>query len=70
MATNKQQPMPVDPIWSPQQMCDDAGISMDTWRRNYRHELPIIQLSKRRIGARRSAWRAALGEPTDAPQPA
>jgi hypothetical protein len=49
-----------DPILSPEAMCDDAGISMSTWRRHYRHKLPIEHLSPRRIGCRQSKWRAAL----------
>jgi len=49
-----------DPILSPADMCDDAGISMATWRRTWRTRLPIIQLSAKRIGCRQSAWRAAL----------
>ena len=50
----------IDPILSPRQMCDEAGISMPTWKRYYRHKLPIIRLSPQRIGCRRSEWRAVL----------
>jgi hypothetical protein len=51
-----------DPILSPKDMCDDANISMSTWRRNYRRKLKIIHMSPRRIGARRSNWRKALDQ--------
>jgi hypothetical protein len=54
-----------DPILSPQEMCEDASISMATWRRNYRHKLKIIRLSPRRIGARQSNWRETLEENTE-----
>jgi hypothetical protein len=59
MATEK------DPILSPEMMCEDGNISMATWRRNYRHKLPIIRISPRRIGARQSAWRKALEQKTE-----
>jgi hypothetical protein len=32
---------PEDPILSPQEMAQDAGINLATWRRNYRDNLPI-----------------------------
>jgi hypothetical protein len=53
-----------DPILSPQEMADDAGISEATWYRNYRYhpKLKIIQMSPRRIGARKSDWRRALDQ--------
>ena len=54
-----------DPILSPEEMCEDSNISMATWRRNYRHKLPIIRISPRRIGARRSAWLKALEQNTE-----
>lgn len=54
-----------DPILSPEEMCEDGNISMATWRRNYRHKLPIIRISPRRIGARRSAWLKALEQNTE-----
>jgi hypothetical protein len=53
-----------DPILSPEEMCRDSGISMATWRRQYRNELPIIQMSPRRIGVRRSDWQRYLSERT------
>jgi hypothetical protein len=56
------EPPAPDPVLSPQEMADDAGISLITWRRNYRDQLPILQISPRRIGCRQSQWRAALGE--------
>jgi hypothetical protein len=49
-----------DPILSPREMCEDAGISKATWIRHYRHKLDIIRLSPRRIGVRQSAWRKVL----------
>ncbi len=49
-----------DPILSPREMWQDAGISKATWMRHYRHRLEIIRLSPRRIGARQSAWRRLL----------
>lgn len=49
-----------DPVLTPDAMCADAGISRATWNRNWRHRLPIVRVSARRIGCRRSAWRAAL----------
>jgi hypothetical protein len=55
-----EQRIELDPLLSPEEMCRDAGISMATWRRNWRHHLPIVRISPRRIGVRRSAWRAAL----------
>jgi hypothetical protein len=61
MDTNK----PNDPILSPKMMCDEANISLDTWRRVYRNKLPIIKLSPKRIGARQSAWRKALEQNTE-----
>jgi hypothetical protein len=54
-----------DPVMTPEEMCRDGNISMDTWRRHYRHKLPIIRLSPRRIGARRSAWFRALEQNTE-----
>jgi hypothetical protein len=54
-----------DPILSPEEMCEDGNISIATWRRNYRHKLPIIRISPRRIGARRSAWLRALEQNTE-----
>jgi hypothetical protein len=57
--------LPFDPILSPNQMCDEAGIDMDTWRRYYRRKLPIIQLSPKRIGCRQSAWQAELASRTE-----
>lgn len=51
-----------DPILSPDQMAADAGISRATWVRRWRPVLPVIQLSPRRIGVRRSAWLAALND--------
>lgn len=51
-----------DPILSPRQMCEDAGISKATWMRHYRHKLDLIRLSPRRIGARQSVWRQVLEE--------
>jgi hypothetical protein len=66
MATPRKRKSPTpatpDPVLSPQEMADDAGISLITWRRNYRDRLPILQISPRRIGCRQSQWRAALGE--------
>jgi hypothetical protein len=53
-----------DPILSPEEMCEDANISMATWRRSYRNKLRIIQLSPRRIGARQSNWRQTLEQNT------
>jgi hypothetical protein len=53
---------PEDPILSPQEMAQDAGINLATWRRNYRDKLPIIQISPRRIGARKSDWRRELDQ--------
>jgi hypothetical protein len=50
----------IDPILSPEEMWTDAGISPATWHRNWRRRLPIIRISQRRIGCRRSAWLAAL----------
>jgi hypothetical protein len=55
----------LDPVMSPEAMCQDADISMATWRRNWRHKLPIIRISPRRIGVRRSAWGAALEQLTE-----
>jgi hypothetical protein len=40
------------------------GVSKATWFRVWRHRLPIIQLSDRRIGVRRSAQQAALEQRT------
>jgi hypothetical protein len=56
-----------DPILSPEAMCEDANISMDTWRRHYRHhpKLKIMRLSPRRIGARQSNWREVLEQNTE-----
>jgi hypothetical protein len=50
----------LDPILSLEDMWTDAGMSPATWRRNWRHRLPMIRISARRIGCRRSVWRAAL----------
>jgi hypothetical protein len=51
-----------DPVLSPREMAQDANIALATWIRNYRHhpDLKILKLSPRRIGARRSNWRAVL----------
>lgn len=54
-----------DPILSPAAMCEDADISMATWQRRWRHKLPIVRLSPRRIGVRRSDWHAALDAQTE-----
>ena len=54
-----------DPILSPAAMCRDADISKATWQRNWRHKLPIIRLSAKRIGCRQSNWRAALDARTE-----
>ena len=54
-----------DPILSPEMMCEDANISMATWRRTYRDKLPIIRISPRRIGARQSVWRQTLEQNTE-----
>jgi hypothetical protein len=54
-----------DPIWSPRVMCEDGDISKATWYRHYRPKLKIIRLSPRRIGARRSNWRAVLEANTE-----
>lgn len=58
--SQREQRVELDPLLSPEEMCRDAGISMATWRRNWRHRLPIVRISPRRIGVRRSVWRAAL----------
>jgi hypothetical protein len=54
-----------DPVLSPDAMCKDGDISKSTWYRHWRHKLPIERLSPRRIGCRRSAWRAALEAETE-----
>ena len=61
MKTSRQ---PEDPILSPQEMADDAGISLATWRRNFRDDpqLEIMQVTPRRIGARQSKWRWTLDQ--------
>jgi hypothetical protein len=55
---------PEDPFMSPTEMCQDARISMATWRRTYRKSLAaagdLFRLSPGRIGVRRSSWRRAL----------
>lgn len=53
---------PEDPILSPEQMAQDAGIALVTWHRNFRHhpKLKIVKISPRRIGARQSNWRQVL----------
>jgi hypothetical protein len=56
-----------DPILTPRDMCEDAKISMATWRRTYRDKLEIVRVSPRRIGARRSKWLSALQENTETP---
>jgi hypothetical protein len=60
MNRNKQPREILDPFLSPQEMCQDAGISLPTWRRHWRHRLPITWLSSRRMGVRQSDWQAAL----------
>jgi hypothetical protein len=50
----------LDPIWSEKQMAADAGTSHSTWRRTWRHRVPMIRVSPRRHGCRRSVWRAIL----------
>jgi hypothetical protein len=60
----------LDPILSPEEMWTDAGVSPSTWQRNWRHKLPMIRVSARRIGCRRSAWRAALEGTGGAAEPA
>jgi hypothetical protein len=54
-----------DPVMCPAAMAEDADISLSTWYRVYRNRLPIIQVSPKRIGCRRSAWRAALEAGTE-----
>jgi len=53
-----------DPILSPADMCSEAKISLSTWRRQFRHTLPVVQLSPKRVGVRASAWRAELARRT------
>ena len=55
----------IDPILSPREMWTEAGISRATWLRTWRHKLPMLWVSPRRIGCRRSAWHAALAEQTE-----
>ena len=51
-------------IVSLQEARDLSGLSIDTWRRNYRHL--IIQLSPRRQGVKlRDVF--AIGQPADMP---
>jgi hypothetical protein len=52
--------LPLDPVLSPREMALDAGISLKTRHRNYRHTLRILYLSPKRIGVRQSEWRKAL----------
>jgi hypothetical protein len=59
--------IPIDPIMSPAEMAVDAGISIATWYRHYRPKLPIIKISARRVGARRSEWLRALEQGLPAP---
>jgi hypothetical protein len=56
--------MDFDPILAPADMCSEGKISLSTWRRQYRNSLPIVQISPKRIGVRRSDWLAALARRT------
>jgi hypothetical protein len=56
--------MDLDPILSPNDMCGEAKISLATWRRQFRNCLPVVRLSPKRIGVRRSDWLAALASRT------
>ena len=56
-----------DPVLSPAECCEDAGIGITTWKRVYRHKLPIIRITPKRIGVRRSDWRKALEQRTEVP---
>ena len=53
-----------DPILTPADMCSEAKISLSTWRRQFRHTLPVVRLSPKRVGVRASAWRAELARRT------
>jgi len=50
----------LDPVMSPREMEEEAGISRATWNRQFRHVLPVVRLSSKRIGVRRSHWLAEL----------
>jgi hypothetical protein len=58
--------MDFDPILSPSDMCGEAKISLATWRRQFRNSLPVVRISPKRIGVRRSDWLAALAQRTTA----
>jgi hypothetical protein len=53
-----------DPVLSPDEMCEDIGICRPSWYRHWRYhpKLKILHVTKRRIGARRSNWRAVVAE--------
>jgi hypothetical protein len=55
---------PDDPILTPDEMADDAGIARSTWHRNWRFhpdvEAELIWISAKRIGLMRSTWRRIL----------
>lgn len=51
-----------DPVLDFEYIKADLGISHATWHRGPRQELPIVHISARRLGVRRSdylAWKAA-----------
>lgn len=51
-----------DPVLTFEFIKRDLGIAHATFHRGPRHELPVIQISARRLGVRRSdyeAWKAS-----------
>jgi hypothetical protein len=48
-----------DPILSFEYIVEDLGISRATFHRVWRHMLPVVEISERRRGVRRSDYEAA-----------
>ncbi|WP_191057564.1 hypothetical protein [Geminicoccus harenae] len=51
-----------DPILSFDELIADLGCSKATFHRGPRHELPVVQISERRLGVRQSdyeRWKAS-----------
>jgi hypothetical protein len=49
-----------DPVLSPREACEELGISIASWKRHWRWQVPIVRLSPGRVGVRRSVLIATL----------
>lgn len=57
-------PRPKRRILSPREVCAVLGVSLASWNRNFRRQLPVVQLSSRRIGVWNTDLEAFLARQT------